>query len=30
LAGDDDRAGLIPVFDDFQQIAALLGVERSM
>ena len=27
LAGDDDRAGLIAVFDDLQQIAALLGVE---
>ena len=28
LAGDDDRAHLVAVIDDFQQIAALLGVQR--
>jgi hypothetical protein len=27
LAGDDDRAGLVAVLDDFQEVAALLGVE---
>lgn len=28
LAGDDDRAGLVAVLDDLQEVAALLGVER--
>ncbi len=28
LAGDDDRTSFISVFDDLEQIAALIGVER--
>src|ERR1700681_710883 len=27
LAGDDDRAGVIAILDNFQEIAALLGIE---
>jgi len=27
LAGDDDRAGIIPILDNFQEIAALIGIE---
>ena len=28
LAGDDNRAGFVSILDDFEQITALVGVER--
>jgi hypothetical protein len=28
LAGDDERALVVAIFDDFQEIARLLGAER--
>src|SRR5882757_10597854 len=28
LAGDNDRAGFVSILDDFEQITALVGVER--
>ncbi|MEY9345780.1 hypothetical protein ABIF99_000264 [Bradyrhizobium japonicum] len=28
LAGDDNRTGFVSILDDFEQITALVGVER--